>query len=266
MDTFRMDFNNCKHVLRGKGLRLQERPWETAIFKVDVYSLSFEEKPVSQNESDWLEALKRVDAECRGKKSLVSARVSSLNSKAIECLEENGYRLMECYLEFKHDLVDIPAESGMNRIGRFMLSEVPFMEELAATSFRYSRFHMDPRIPIADSDKSRAEWVKNACNGRADEVFVARSSDCLVGFSACMLKDCEDLKMGILDLIAVHPDFRSKRIGWDLTCRFLAFCRENGCRMAKVGTQAHNHPSIRLYERIGFLVKRSFYTFHKHFH
>jgi ribosomal protein S18 acetylase RimI-like enzyme len=123
---------------------------------------------------------------------------------------------------------------------------------------------MYPHIKTAQANTTRAEWVENSCRGRSEEVLVAEVDERPVGFVICMEGTAEIGTLGKLDLIAVHPEYRKRRLAYDLTAEFLDFCCQHKYALSRVGTQAHNIPSLRLYERTGFLMSRCYYSYHKH--
>jgi len=195
---------------------------------------------------------------------LLTSRINTANLTACRALENTGFHLIECYLELEHNLKNIPSVKTEANISPFIERELYQLEKIALESFRYSRFHMDPEISKPGADRSRAEWVKNACMGRAELVLVSHESDMPSGFVICMKSTINQSVIGKLDLIAVHPSYRRRTIGYYLTIAFLTHCKNQGYSSAHVGTQAHNIPSLRMYDKAGFVIKNSFYSYHKH--
>jgi len=131
---------------------------------------------------------------------------------------------------------------------------------LAARSFQWSRLHLDPAVPTAVADRSRAEWVGNFFRGaRGDALVVAEQGGGLAAF--LLLLGPAD---GILtiDLIAVDRDRR--RHGLGAACIAFAAARFAGVETLRVATQAANVASLRFYERLGFCTVSSQYVLHLH--
>ena len=267
-----MDLEKLRNELLGRRISVQEKPWESVILKTKVYTIQFLNEP-NTNEIGKIkcgdsQSIKRICSVMReNPPSMLTTRVSTKDYSAIRALEESDFNLMECYIELDHELRYIPKRRSALTIRPFNRCEISEIERIAYNSFLFSRFHMDERISQGDANKTRSEWVKNACLGNADAVLVAAIDDRLVGFVICRNKtaNCDVTKIGGLDLIAVHHDFRKKGIGFELTVEFLNYCKKNAYSKATVGTQAHNIPSIQLYQKTGFLMVGSSYSYHLHY-
>jgi len=130
---------------------------------------------------------------------------------------------------------------------------------LAETGFSQDRFHKDPDMPFQIANKIKKEWIRSYLNNkRGESLLVSVSHDGRVrGFLAPMIKD----SFAIIDLIAVHEDFRKQGIGEGLVRTFMTRYYNHKYR---VGTQLENIASIRMYEKCGFRMVSAKYVFHKH--
>lgn len=131
--------------------------------------------------------------------------------------------------------------------------------DVAKRSFSFDRFHMDPIIPREYADRVKAEWVGNFFSGqRGDYLVVGLDNGKVAGFLQLLAPE----RTLTIDLIAVSPESRRK----DLARAMLAFAegRIPDMVLYRVGTQAANIPSMRLYENYGFRAISSSYTFHRH--
>lgn len=63
--------------------------------------------------------------------------------------------------------------------------------------------------------------------------------------------------------VAVHPDYRRQRIGFDLTAKALRRAKEKSARSVWLQVRDDNPPAINLYKQMGFIERsrRSTYTF-----
>lgn len=131
--------------------------------------------------------------------------------------------------------------------------------ELARTSFRYSRFHLDPRVSNALADEIKREWVANYFRGRrGNAVLVARREGRPVGFLAALIANSGER---VIDLVAVAPAWQGKGVGGELLGQFSSWAGTHPCL---VGTQAANLPSIKLYQRHGFELHQTQHVLHLH--
>lgn len=122
------------------------------------------------------------------------------------------------------------------------------VEAIARAAFRFDRWHADPRIPAAAADAYKAQWARNDVTGRADAVLLAVAEDGTVqGFNALL---CRPPAM-VIDLLAVAPAHRGRGVGRRLMAGAFAAARRTGIETVRVGTQAANQGSIRLYRAVG---------------
>jgi ribosomal protein S18 acetylase RimI-like enzyme len=136
--------------------------------------------------------------------------------------------------------------------------------DIAETSFRYSRFHLDPLIPNRLANRIKREWIASYLARRRGEcLWVATVEGRPAAFLAVIGADDQGLRLKIIDLIAVAPSFQKKGIGRALVRFFLARYAAS-CDRLRVGTQIANVPSCRLYEAAGMTIDRAEYVLHMH--
>jgi ribosomal protein S18 acetylase RimI-like enzyme len=136
--------------------------------------------------------------------------------------------------------------------------------DIAETSFRYSRFHLDPLIPNRLANQIKREWVASYLARRRGEcLWVATVEGRPAAFLAVIGGDDHGLRLKIIDLMAVASSFRQKGIGRALVRFFLARYAAS-CDRLRVGTQIANVPSCRLYEAAGMTIDRADYILHMH--
>lgn len=256
-----------KTILTHCSLSLKE--WDSSILGKPVYALGIASPEgrgggLERVREELSAALDELRRERRG--ALVSIRCGSDTLVLTHLLESLGFRFIECYVELTAEVPvnqDGGGPEGMT-IGSHQAGEMAELEALAGRSFEYSRYHADPLIERAAANRSRAEWVGNACRGRAKAVLVARTQGAPAGFLVVMEDRVGGRTAGKIDLIAVDRNDRGRGIGKALIGAFFGWCRTAGHEVALVGTQAHNIPSLRLYGAMGFLHYRTSYSLHLH--
>lgn len=143
-------------------------------------------------------------------------------------------------------------------IGELKPAEADAVLDIAGSAFRYSRFHLDPRIDDALADHIKREWIRNYVLGkRGAGLLVARERNRPIGFLAHLVTR----GTAVIDLIAVASDAHGRGAGSALTA---AFAGVYAGMPRIVGTQIANVPSIRLYTKLGFALARSQYVLHLH--
>jgi GNAT superfamily N-acetyltransferase len=135
---------------------------------------------------------------------------------------------------------------------------------IAATAYRYSRFHLDPLVGLALAHLIKREWCRSYLLGqRGDRLLVARLGDRPVGFLAALVAGTGEARSAIIDLLGVDTAHQRRRVGAALTMAFIA-AYSGKVGSLQVGTQAANIESLRLYERLGFSIVRTQYVMHLH--
>jgi len=135
---------------------------------------------------------------------------------------------------------------------------------IAASSFRYSRFHLDPMIPPARADAIKRAWAQSYLERqRGEQLLVAFAGGHPIGFLAVLETKMRGQNARVIDLIGVDQTRQRCGIGKALVGAFLVECTKRRT-LALVGTQAANLPSLRLYEAMGFRVCETTYVLHAH--
>lgn len=137
--------------------------------------------------------------------------------------------------------------------------------DIAATCFVYSRFHLDPQISNSTANRIKRDWLENYIRGeRGERLLVAHRDGRPIGFLAVIAGDSEGRTCRTIDLVGVARDFQRRGVGRSLVAHFVQ--RYAGrVDLLRVGTQAANVPSLRLYESSGFKIVDTQYVLHAHF-
>jgi GNAT superfamily N-acetyltransferase len=187
------------------------------------------------------------------------ARVSTADVRAAQAFEEAGFRIVDTGVTLEAaDLRAAAPSAAKTRLARG--EDAAAVEAIARTAFRFSRFHLDPRIPTELADEIKAQWAGNFFRGgRGEHMVVAEHGGEIAGFLQ-LLSGADGTRT--IDLVAVAADRRGQGLG----AAMIGFAaRECGPpTRLRVGTQAANVPSLRLYARLGFEVTDTQYVFHCH--
>jgi ribosomal protein S18 acetylase RimI-like enzyme len=137
------------------------------------------------------------------------------------------------------------------------------VRKVAEASFRFSRFHLDPKIPNDVADRIKGDWAENYFRGaRGDGMVVAELDGEVAGFLQLLWSGPKL----VIDLIAVAP--HAARRGLARGMISFAWTKgtgdERGPSSMLVGTQAVNIPSCRLYEGLGFRLSAASIVMHHH--
>ncbi|MHB8643771.1 MAG: GNAT family N-acetyltransferase [Gaiellaceae bacterium] len=190
--------------------------------------------------------------------ALVFAKVPVDDVVRVALLEEAGFRVVDVNVTLTYAGGDCgpPALD----VGPWRTSEAAQLVAIAESSFRFSRFHLDPKISKESADRVKGDWIRGYTEGgRGLELLAARIDQVPVGFLAVL----ESGDARIIDLVGVAGAHRGRGVGRALIQAFVHRHHGSGNEL-RVGTQIANVPSLRLYQGLGFTVSEAAYVLHRH--
>jgi dTDP-4-amino-4,6-dideoxy-D-galactose acyltransferase len=190
----------------------------------------------------------------------LTARVPASDAPLIQALGEVGFYYADTHVTLLSDALASFAPKAT--IDPVRPSDVDAIASSSEQIFRESRFFQDPTLALEGTRKLYDRWVRNDCNGRADQVLVARIEDRPVGYIACLFNPEPPVHASI-DLIAVFPEAQGRGIGAQLVRAALAHYEGRTTEMY-VETQGGNRPALSLYQANGFKVHSVDITLHWH--
>jgi len=191
------------------------------------------------------------------------AKIPTVDIAAVRQLCEFGFCVVDVSVTFERKPA-LREAGGSVAVRTVRSTDDNAIREIAETGFRYSRFHLDDRIPIVTANRLKREWMESYLQGKRGEcLYVAELDDEPVAFLASLATEVQRQRCRVIDLIATHPNHRGKSAARSLVDRFIADSADYD--LLRVGTQVANIPSIRLYESCGFRLTASEYVLHAHF-
>jgi ribosomal protein S18 acetylase RimI-like enzyme len=202
--------------------------------------------------------LKAFSADAPG---MYQARVPAGEVGAVQGLCRAGMYVVDLNLTLGRQPNTVAPPSGVR--GAVPLDRQDVLA-IAESSFRWSRFHLDPAVPPEVANRIKRDWAESYFEGtRGEELLVAVHDGRPVGFLAILGAEEDGRTLRVVDLIAVNNSSQGKGVGRALTEAFLH--RSTGTAdEVRVGTQAANTPATRLYESMGFALVRATYVLHMH--
>jgi len=230
--------------------------WLTEKIGKSVFQLNEDDIDEGTFSRIWNEFLKQYDE----KNYFVFTKISTDEVGHWQCLESVGFKLTDTNVKFELN-GNITVKRNSPKDIEICFAEKKHQEtiaEIARDNFIYSRFHLDPLIDNNIADHIKMNWVENYfLDKRGDEMVLALMNNEPIGFLQLIIKD----KVLFIDLIGVDKKAQGKGVA-SAMIQFAKFNIE--CSVIKVGTQIANLPSIKLYQKIGFLFSGSDYVFHYH--
>lgn len=192
-----------------------------------------------------------------------TVRVGSEKIAALKTWLRAGFRLVDVAVTMERR----PGSASLSRTCRvrpLAARDIPSLRSWVGGAFACSRFHLDPEFDLRSAARIKRAWVEEILAGRrADRVWVGVSGGRVSGFLARRIVRENRCRVGVLDLMAVRPTDRGRGVGAALIRGFVRHSALD-CDLLRVGTQAANAPSLRLYDRCGFVVTATQFVLHSH--
>jgi len=230
--------------------------WLSEQIAKSVYQLKTNDSLENEFSEDWKEFRRDHIKE----NYFVFSKISTNSIIMWQCLEKADFKLIDTNVKFElHG--NISFESKQQKDIEICFAEKKHQQstgKIARDNFIYSRFHIDPLIDNDIANQIKQNWVKNYFFGkRGDEMVLALLNNEPVGFLQLIIKD----KELFIDLIGVDKIVQGRGVASSM----IQFASKNIKRSCiKVGTQIGNLPSIKLYQKLGFVLTGSDYVFHYH--
>ena len=131
--------------------------------------------------------------------------------------------------------------------------DIKTIQGIAASSYRYDRFHREPFFSQEAADRVHSEWARASFSDRADEVLFVRDDERrIAGYCTCILPEPKNGRPGWIDMLAVSNDARRQGLGESLVLGALSYLRGFGYAEAALSTQDGNVPALKLYRKLDF--------------
>jgi len=236
-------------------------PWLAALFERGVFRVDAAATSNAQIGS----VLERHRRQQDG--AFYYAKVDANDVPTVGALTAAGMTVVEVNVTFgmsTADLAHVDDQIAPIAVTAANAGEADCLLNIAATSFRYSRFHLDPLVPNPLANRIKREWVASyLANRRGECLWTVRAEGRIAGFLAVTGGEDNGGRHKTIDLVAIAPEFQGRGIG-RAVMRFFFRQYADACDQLRVGTQVANVPSMRLYEAAGMRIERAQYVLHMH--
>lgn len=243
-------------------LILTEDTWLSRILERTAFHVVFPPGQTVIDASD-LQILKRHTEGRRN--AFYDIKIGCRCVASVAALTETGFHLVDTNITLEREANPPSSDPGSS----YAVEEVSPRDHddvlaMAGSCFRYSRFHLDSRVPREMADRIKREWVASYLfRRRGESLLVAKKVGRPLGFLAVLKSTIGDRIAAVIDLIGVVPGEQGRGVGRALIESYFKTWRGQ-CDLFRVGTQAANIPSLKLYERMGFSIAASEHVLHKH--
>lgn len=190
----------------------------------------------------------------------LSLLLSASDGPSIAAAQDAGFRLVDLRLAMERpsSAPVLPPWRGVS-IRPQLPEDIPLLEAIAGEAHRNTRFSRDPRFDPDRAAELYRRWIRQECEGAADQVLVSELDGAVTGYVSCHLGAGGLARIGLL---GVTSDQRGRGTGGALLTEALGWFTRAGHAAVGVVTQGHALAGQRLYQRAGFLTSRVELWFH----
>jgi ribosomal protein S18 acetylase RimI-like enzyme len=241
-------------------MRVEEDPWLAGVYGRPAFRivLGTDRAPGSD------ECRRAIAERAVGRPAFVYAKIRTDRIDQLTSLTGAGLSVIDCTMTLERQP---PSRGASAAPGAGIRLATPDDHaatlDIAERCFVYSRFHLDAKIPHEIGNRVKRDWIENYCLGRrGDRLLVAEHDGRVAGFLAVRVVSEGNTRVAVIDLVGVGKDFQRLGIGEKLVQHFIQSSAD--ADVLRVGTQAANIPSLRLYEKSGFRMSASAFVLHGH--
>jgi GNAT superfamily N-acetyltransferase len=205
----------------------------------------------------------------RQTRAMYYAKVDVASVDVVRQLSQAGFYVVDTNVTLAIEAARTQPEQQDARCAPYTICEATadlasLVRDMARTCFRFSRFHLDPLVPPEIANWVKHDWVHSyLCGARGERLYVAMEGERPLGFLAVLATRSQRQEERVIDLLGVAPPYQRRGVGKALV-RFFIDRYKGACDILKVGTQAANVASLRLYQGCGFAVVNNSYVMHMH--
>lgn len=239
-------------------LAAQEVGWDTAVFGFPVKSI--ERIKIHDSEGAYRDYKHYEEWITSERVGIVSCRLTHNDLTESMFLEAHGFRFVEMVLHPKlNSLQDFVFSEDIFRVALATVSDLDELVHIAQRSFKFDRYHIDPRLSPEYANQRYGKWVNNSYYDNTQELYKVVDGGKIVAFFIA-----ENRKENVIHwhLTAVVPELQQQGYGYRVWMTMLNFHKLNGCRGITTTISVRNTPVLNLYSKLRFSFSIPEMTFH----
>lgn len=234
-------------------------PWLSDVLDRRVFALA--SRSLAGSTRDLQEEMKTLAG---NERAFFFAKIPTAEVRTCAELASLGFSVVDTAITLSASGGGAAAFEGCG-VGAAKEEHFPAIADIAETCFRWSRFHLDPRIPDDLANRVKRRWMESYFSGaRGDRLYSATVDGVVAGFLGAVTSNAGSRTIAVIDLVGVGPSHQGRGVGTALVDHFMHDWLQDAAEL-RVGTQAANIRSLRLYERAGFRVAETIYVLHAHY-
>ena len=193
---------------------------------------------------------------------IVSCRLESSKLQESFFLEKNNFRFIETVLHpILTDLQNYPCESNSFVVLPANQNDIEEIKFIAENSFRFERYHTDPRFDNQLADKRYGVWVENSFKEGSNQVLlkVVNDENAILAFFIIEQSDENSIYW---HLTAVNPKFQNMGLGFAIWLSVIHYHKSLGFSSIDTTISSRNFRVLNLYSKLNFRFKSPEHSFH----
>lgn len=195
----------------------------------------------------------------------VSVNIDSWDIVTSLALQKSGFRYILTWIDGVFaDFNKLPVIKNDAEVGIIRPDEIAYFAKISSSYFKGGRFYFDSNFKIQLVDKMYADLIKNSYENN-DIMIVYRIKNKSAGLFICKkivsYKTFSNLKVAHLRYLVVDPEFRNKKVGYNLFVRTIEYLKDKS-DLITTGLEIHNLPSLNLHSKIGFKFNYTHNVYH----
>jgi len=201
----------------------------------------------------------------REKIDLVEYLCNCHDRESVLVSERSGYSFVDIRLTFERHLqrpVAVDLLPGFT-VRKARPDDVPELKRIGTDIYKYSRYYFDTNFDRAKVVEFYQGWITKAIEGRFDDfAYIICDSDQPVGF--CTVKKF-GRRSAQFNLVGLDEAHAGRGLAQVMIEKSLDLLRKEGISHVEVVTQGRNYGAQRMYQRCGFVTKKTELWYHKWF-
>lgn len=247
-----------RHARDGVEIVASLIPWDTEIFGTPVVGV---DRIVVAPDADPGPAVTALVAWLtEAGIGLASARLDARELRATMLLEAAGFRYIETvYDPVLAPLATEPLPTTGIVIRRPLPTDVPRLDEIAATAFTTGRHALDHRLERGAAGRRYRRWLRTSLEDPGREVLAILERERIVGLFVVERLPGAAVRW---QLTAVAPDAQGRGVGRRTWTAMIERHRAEGVERIETTVSGHNLPVLGLYPSLGFRLTDARVTLH----
>ena len=246
---------------------LQKSEWPSTMLKRNVVRVDY---PLYWNEvslEEWAQILSEIPKlSAKFNPEILDIKIDSSDLNSFWGLSRNGWYWLGLSIILGLDTKVLDnhyiekytvREGSVIKIRDCLNDDLPHIKAIAHKSHERNHYLNNPAIPEDIKNDIFPKWLEKCFNGLASKIMVAEHEGEIAGFITLMhnrsFSKIVGREFGIVDFVAVSPEFQGEGIGGKLMIAGMNYLNETSSYIM-LRTMHDNYGAIKFYQKLGFTI------------